>query len=165
MSTSGCVVGFSKKRKFISVTTKDTTATKWKPSPEKPVKAVHCTQCFPLFREEILALGRHMVQFTLGGGRSSPGLASINTFLVNSLIAVRYRKPPRARSDMTQVCLQLITQQEMSFAQNERERKERHFLRPSALPHRSSSRALLSRRSGSGGDLFLPTPFYHHVRP
>lgn len=92
------------------------------------MKAVQCTQCFPPFREEILAHGRHMVQFTLGGGRRSPGPASINTFLVKSLIAVRYRKPPRARRDMTQVCLQLITQRERSFSQ--KEKKNRHVPRP-----------------------------------
>lgn len=125
------------------------------------MKAVQCTQCFPPFREEILAHGRHMVQFTLGGGRRSPGPASINTFLVKSLIAVRYRKPPRARRDMTQVCLQLITQRERSFSQ--KEKKNRHVPRP-PLPvsstclepqrGRSSSGALLQRRSGSGGDLF-----------
>lgn len=92
------------------------------------MKAVQCTQCFPPFREEILAHGRHMVQFTLGGGRRSPGPASINTFLVNSLIAVRYRKPPRAQRDMTQVCLQLITQRERSFSQ--KEKKNRHVPRP-----------------------------------
>lgn len=132
------------------------------------MKAVQCTQCFPPtpFREEILAHGRHMVQFTLGGGRRSPGPASINTFLVNSLIAVRYRKPPpRSRSDMTQVCLQLITQREWSFSQKKKKKQTRPPRSP-PLPvsltclepqrGRSSSGALLQRRSDSGGDLFPP---------
>lgn len=55
---------------------------------------MRCAHTVSLFLEEILAYSRHMVRFTLGGGTCSHKLASINTFLVNSLIAARYRRPP-----------------------------------------------------------------------
>lgn len=73
-----------------------------------------CTHRFSLFLEEILAYSLHMVRFTLGGGTCSHKLASINTFLVNSLIAARYRRAPGSGATwlIAQVCLQLITQQE-----------------------------------------------------
>lgn len=106
-----------------------------------------------------------MVQFTLGGGRRSPGPASINTFLVNSLIAVRYRKPPPPgpeRHDSGVFTAYYATRTELF---SKREKKTDTSPTPplpvsltclELLRGRSSSGALLQRRSGSGGDLFPP---------
>lgn len=126
------------------------------------MKAVQWTQSFSPSRKKILAHGRHMAQFTLGGGRRSPGPASINTFLVNSLIAVRYSKPPPPgpeRHDSGVFTAYYATRAAL-FSKREKKQTRPPPLLPVSLTclesqrGRSSSGALLQRRSGSGGDLF-----------
>lgn len=160
-----------KLRKFLSVNSgskKNNNHFPTEKSTQWRLYSAHSAPPPPAFLwEEILAHGRHMVQFTLGGGRRSPGPAFINTFLFNSLITVRYSKlPPGASSNMTQVCLQLITQRERGFSQKEKNNNNKtdtsaappaRFFDTRLEPQwgRSSSGPLFLRRSGSGGDLSI----------
>lgn len=117
---------------------------------------MRCAHTISLFLEEILAYSVHMVRFTLGGGTCSHKLASINTFLVNSLIAARYRRPPALeRCDSSLRCV-------YSLLRNKKEallkkKKQTTTLSNTCLEVRrekSSSGAPPQRKCGTGGDLF-----------
>lgn len=113
-----------------------------------------CAHTVSLFLEEILAYSRHMVRFTLGGGTCSHKLASINTFLVNSLIAARYRRPPALeRHDSFLRCV-------YSLLRNKKEALLKN-IQTTALSNtclelqreKSSSGAPPQHKCGTGGDL------------
>lgn len=96
-----------------------------------------------------------MVRFTLGGGTCSHKLASINTFLVNSLIAARYRRPPALeRRDSSLRCVYSLLRNKKRGSSPKKQTTALSNTCLGLQREKSSSGAPPQRKCGTGGDLF-----------